>query len=136
MADVPTIPNTISYLSENQFVCSVSDELEGLLARAYDYRTSNVWLVTPPLDEKRLLQARQEDPFRNDANYVLLLKLRERATDRFKFQTEKISNILAPHWQRHSFRKYREPRQPVAPSNKTDPVPYQVRGSRIQSVAA
>src|ERR1700693_6367282 len=117
MADVPTITNTNSCRSENRFVCSMSDKLEGLLGRAYDYRTSNVRLVTSPLDEKRLLQARQEDTVRNDENYVLLLKLGKRATDRFKFQTEEVSNILAPHRQRHSFRKCREARQPVAPAN-------------------
>src|ERR1700736_711470 len=116
MADVPTITNTNSCRSENQFVCSASDK--GLSGRGHDYRTSNVWPVTSPLDERRLVQARQEDPFRNDANYFPLLKLGERATDRFEFQTEEISNILTPHRQRHSFRKCREARQPVAPADE------------------
>src|SRR6202166_3912446 len=94
---------------------SASDKLE---QSAWILKSSNLWLVTSLGDEKCLRQARHEDSFRNEANYVLLLKLGERATDRFKFQTEKVSNILAPHWQRHSFRKCREARQPVAPADE------------------
>ena len=89
MADFPTITDTISYRSENQFVCSVSDKLDGFLHRAHEFEFSNLWLVASPGDQKRLRQARQEDSVRNEANYVLLLKLGERATDRFKLQTEK-----------------------------------------------
>lgn len=118
MADFPTITDTISYRSENQFVCSVSDKLDGFLHRAHEFEFSNLWLVASPGDQKRLRQARQEDSVRNEANYVLLLKLGERATDRFKFQTEKISDILTPHRQRHSFRKYRKVRQAVAPATE------------------
>ena len=59
MADFPTITDTISYSSENQFVCSVSDKLDGFLHRAHEFEFSNLWLVASSGDQKRLRQARQ-----------------------------------------------------------------------------
>ena len=72
------------------------DKLEGLLDRT-QFTSLDLWRVVPPRNEERLLQTRQENPFRNDANHILLLKLGERATNRLKFQTEKISDILTSH---------------------------------------
>jgi hypothetical protein len=69
MADFRTITDTISYRSENQFVCSVSDKLDGFLHRAHEFEFSNLWLVASPGDQKRLRQARQEDSVRNEAKY-------------------------------------------------------------------
>jgi hypothetical protein len=104
MADVPTIPNTNFCFSVDHFACPVSDKLEGLLGRAYDVQFSDLRLIASPRHEKRLLKACQKDSFRHQANCIFLLKLGERATDRFKLQTEKISDILTPHRQRHGSR--------------------------------
>jgi hypothetical protein len=47
------------------------------------YKTSHLWLIASPGNQKRLLQARQEHSLGNDTNDILLLKLGERAAHRF-----------------------------------------------------
>ena len=53
-----------------------------------------------PGHERGLFQPGQQHSIRDDPDDVPFLKFGERAADRLQLEAEKVSDILAHHWQR------------------------------------
>jgi hypothetical protein len=119
MADFRTITDTISYRSENQFVCSVSDKLDGFLHRArmsLNFQIFGWWL--PPVTRSVCARPVRKTPFGTRRITFFCSSLASARLTVSSFKPKKIGDILTPHRQRHSFRKYRKVRQAVAPANE------------------